>query len=216
MTDENRLPTTKQTSPSRRSPAATVRAGEQVNGIVSSIGPKLRQLRQQQRLSLQQLAVKADVSAAAIHKIERNDMVPTITTLLKIAAALEQPVGYFIDHHEDPPELATMTTANGRAKVFTPHRGLHLAGISGPYAQFRGAAAVATVDPGASSGAKLLTHPGEELVYVTEGAMVVEIAGSRFELAAGDSLHFIGDQPHHWANEGAVPARAIWFALRDK
>ena len=216
MTDENRLATTKQASPSRRSPAATVRAGEQVNGIVSSIGPKLRQLRQQQRLSLQQLAVKADVSAAAIHKIERNDMVPTITTLLKIAAALEQPVGYFIDHDEDPPELATMTTADGRAQVFTPHRGLHLAGISGPYAQFRGAAAVATVDPGASSGGKLLTHPGEELVHVTEGAMVVDIAGKRFDLAAGDSLHFVGDQPHHWANEGAVPARAIWFALRDK
>ena len=216
MTDEKRSPTTKQTAPSRRSPAATVRAGEQVSGIVSSIGPKLRQLRQQQRLSLQQLAVKADVSAAAIHKIERNDMVPTITTLLKIAAALEQPVGYFIDQDEESPELATMTPADHRAKVFTPHRGLHLAGISGPSAQFRGAAAVATVDPGASSGAKLLTHPGEELVYVTEGEMVVDIAGNRFELAAGDSLHFVGDQPHHWANEGGIPARAIWFALRDK
>ena len=216
MTGEKRSLTTKHAAPSRRSPAATVRAGEQVSGIVSSIGPKLRQLRQQQRLSLQQLAVKADVSAAAIHKIERNDMVPTITTLLKIAAALEQPVGYFIDQDEESPELATMTPADHRAKVFTPHRGLHLAGISGPYAQFRGAAAVATVDPGASSGAKLLTHPGEELVYVTEGEMVVDISGNRFELAAGDSLHFVGDQPHHWANEGGIPARAIWFALRDK
>ena len=140
-------------------PAVT---GARVDGIVSSIGPKLQQLRQHQRLSLQQLAARADVSAAAIHKIERNGMVPTITTLLKIAAALEHPVGYFIDGEDGAPELAALTPAGERPAVFTPHRGLHLAGISGPYAHFRGAAAEATVDPGSHSGDKPLLHPGEE------------------------------------------------------
>jgi transcriptional regulator with XRE-family HTH domain len=196
-------------------PATPARIGAHVEGIVSSIGPKLQQLRQHQRLSLQQLAAKADVSAAAIHKIERSGMVPTITTLLKIAAALEHPVGYFIDGDDDTPELATMTAAENRPAVFTPHRGLHLAGISGPYAHFRGAAAVATVDPGADSGEKPLLHPGEELVLVTDGVLTFDVGGERFELGPGDSLHFVGDQPHHWSNAGPVKARAIWFALRD-
>ena len=196
-------------------PAATVRVGEHVGGIVSSIGPRLRQLRQPRQLSLQQLAERSDVSAAAIHKIERGDMVPTITTLLKIAAALEQPVGYFIDVDAGPTEIATKIPVHDRAPVFTSHQGLQLAGISGSYAQFRGAAAVATVEPGANSGHKLLAHPGEELVFVTDGAMVFDIAGTSFELGPGDSLHFIGDQPHRWANEGAGPAHAVWFALRD-
>ena len=62
----------------------------------------MKRLRQEQRLSLQQLAVKAEVSAAAIHKIERNDMVPTITTLLKIATALDRPVTYFVEHDDVP------------------------------------------------------------------------------------------------------------------
>ena len=193
-------------------PAVT---GARVDGIVSSIGPKLQQLRQHQRLSLQQLAARADVSAAAIHKIERNGMVPTITTLLKIAAALEHPVGYFIDGEDGAPELAALTPAGERPAVFTPHRGMHLAGISGPYAHFRGAAAEATVDPGSHSGDKPLLHPGEELVLVTEGVLTFDVGGQRFTLGPGDSLHFIGDQPHHWANEGATKVRAIWFALRD-
>ena len=196
-------------------PAATVRVGEHVGGIVSSIGPRLRQLRQQRQLSLQQLAVRADVSAAAIHKIERGDMVPTITTLLKIAAALEQPLGYFIDVDGGPPEVATLTPVDARAPVFTSHRGLKLAGISGSYAQFRGAAAVATVAPGATSGRKLLVHPGEELVLVTDGALVFDIAGTSFELGPGDSLHFVGDRPHRWANQSSAPTHAVWFALRD-
>ena len=76
----------------KASSGASVRKEEHVEAIVSSIGPKVKKLRHEQRLSLQQLAMKAEVSAAAIHKIERNDMVPTITTLLKIATALAEPI----------------------------------------------------------------------------------------------------------------------------
>ena len=151
--------------------AASVRIEEHVDGIVSSIGPKLKQLRQEQRLSLQQLAVKAEVSAAAIHKIERNDMVPTITTLLKIATALDRPVTYFVEQDDGQPEPVAFTPASNRPAVFTPHAGLTLAGVSGPYAPFRSAAAVATVDPGANSGDKPLVHAGEELVFTLEGTL---------------------------------------------
>lgn len=196
-------------------PASAVRIEEHVDGIVSSIGPKLKQLRQEQRFSLQQLAVKAEVSAAAIHKIERNDMVPTITTLLKIATALERPVSYFVDSDEGLPEPVAFTSAAHRPAVYTPHAGLALAGVSGPYTPFRSAAAVATVDPGANSGSKPLLHPGEELVFVLEGTLAFDIAGTRYKVGRGDSLHFIGDQPHHWANERKTRARALWIALRD-
>jgi transcriptional regulator with XRE-family HTH domain len=192
-----------------------VRIEEHVDGIVSSIGPKLKRLRQDQRLSLQQLAVKAEVSAAAIHKIERNDMVPTITTLLKIATALERPVSYFVESDDTAPEPVAFTPASDRPALFTPHAGLSLAGVSGPYAPFRSAAAIATVEPGAQSGAKPLIHAGEELVYVLEGSMVFEISGTRYKVGRGDTLHFIGDQPHHWANEAKTRARALWVALRD-
>jgi len=112
--------------------------------IVSSIGPKVKELRREQRLSLQQLAVKAEVSAAAIHKIERNDMVPTITTLLKVATALGRPVSYFVQEADGQPEPVAFTSSTERPTLFTPHAGLTLAGVSGPYAPFRSAAALAT------------------------------------------------------------------------
>src|SRR5262245_8153776 len=194
---------------------ATVRVEEHVEGIVSSIGPKLKKLRQEQRLSLQQLATKAEVSAAAIHKIERNDMVPTITTLLKIATALDHPVTYFVEQDEGPPEPVAFTPKTERPAVFTPHAGLALAGVSGPYSPFRSAAAVATVEPGANSGSKPLIHAGEELVFSLEGTLTFEIDGTSYEVGPGDALHFMGDQPHHWANERSKSARAIWIALRD-
>lgn len=199
----------------KRTSASSVRIEEHVDGIVSSIGPKVKELRQAQRLSLQQLAVKAEVSAAAIHKIERNDMVPTITTLLKIATALDHPVTYFVELDDGQPEPVAFTPSANRPAVFTPHEGLTLEGVSGPYAPFRSAAAVATVAPGANSGTKPLIHAGEELVYTLEGTLIFDIAGTRHKVGRGDSLHFMGDQPHHWANEGKTPARALWIALRD-
>jgi transcriptional regulator with XRE-family HTH domain len=199
-------------------PSATVTdetVPNEVNEIVSLIGPKLHALRTAQRHSLQQLAVLSDVSAAAIHKIERNTMVPTITTLLKLGAALGVPVSYFVEEDEQPAEPVHYTPADRRPSVYTPHDGLALAGITGSYRQFQTAAAVATVTPGASSGDKPMEHPGEELVHVLDGILTFRVGDRTYALNAGDSLHFGGQVPHFWANETDRPARAIWIALRN-
>src|SRR2546427_12485962 len=84
---------------------------------IALIGPKVRQLRRQKNLSLQQLAERSGLSAAAIHKIEHNGMVPTITTLMKLAAALNRSVAYFVD--EEPSEAAILVRSDERKKVFT-------------------------------------------------------------------------------------------------
>ena len=199
----------------KRTSGTSVRKEEHLEEIVSSIGPKVKELRREQRLSLQQLAVKAEVSAAAIHKIERNDMVPTITTLLKVATALGRPVSYFVQEADGQPEPVAFTSSTERPTLFTPHAGLTLAGVSGPYAPFRSAAALATVEPGANSGDQPLVHTGEELVFTLEGTLVFDIGGTRYEVGTGDALHFMGDQPHHWVNEGSSEVHLLWIALRD-
>jgi transcriptional regulator with XRE-family HTH domain len=182
--------------------------------IVSSIGPKLRELRLQRGLSLQQLAERADVSAAAIHKIEKSGMVPTITTLLKVAGALNRSISYFVDEETEQNGPAYLTSADDRRIVYTSHVGIDLAGISGPYGRFFLAGAVATLEPGASSGENAMEHPGEELVFVLEGSMEFEVDGQDYRLAEGDSVHFRTDRPHRWRNPGKRPARAVWMALR--
>jgi len=194
-----------------RDPAVT---GARVDGIVSSIGPKLQQLRQHQRLSLQQLAARADVSAAAIHKIERNGMVPTITTLMKLAVALNRPVSYFVDEDTSSDSPVVLVRADQQRPVFTSKKGLELRSISGPYGRFFMAGAAARLDPLADSGERPMEHPGEELVHLLEGELEFEVDDETVLLAPGDSLHFRTDRPHRWRNPGRRPARAIWMALR--
>lgn len=187
----------------------------QVDVVVSGIGPKIKALRKQHGYSLQSLAERADVSAATIHKIEQSDMVPTITTLLKIATALGRPVSYFVE--EDDGEHPTVfTPADGRRPIYTSHTGINLDGISGPYGEFLLAAAVATVIPGASSGSKPLQHAGEELVYLVSGELEFRVSNVTHNLKPGDALHFLTRQEHFWRNPGDEDAVAIWMAVRSQ
>ena len=72
------------------------RAVADVETLVSGIGPRVHQLRQELGMSLQQMAAVSEMSAASIHKVERGEMVPTITTLLKLATAFARPLTYFV------------------------------------------------------------------------------------------------------------------------
>ena len=209
-----KIPSTEGNSTRSASPLqALPREGVTTEDVIASIGPKVRQLRRQRNLSLQQLAERAGLSAAAIHKIERSGMVPTITTLMKLAAALNRSVAYFVD--EEPSEAAILVRSDERKKVFTSKERLDLAGITGPYGQFFMAGAVATVEPEADSGPKPMEHPGEELVFMLEGSLCFTVEGEEYMLRRGDALHFRTDRPHRWWNPSSRPARAVWMALRS-
>ena len=206
-----RSPTSGVATDSREGREDTV--GE-LHEIVSSIGPKMRELRIQRGMSLQQLAGLSDVSAAAIHKIERGGMVPTITTLLKIAAAFNRPVSYFVEEQAGENRPVAHVRKDGRGPLFTAHQGIELAGISGPYGRFFLAGAIATVEPDANSGDKPMEHPGEELIFVLDG--YVRGRGRRSALLArrGRLAALSHRPPPSLAQHASKPIKAVWLALR--
>lgn len=111
----------------------------------------LRPLRQQLGLSLQQLAARAEVSAAAIHKVERGDMVPTITTLLNLAGALGRPIGHFVDDLRLAPVAVHIPAVDRRTPLadWAPAaRGVDAVGIAAPTGELRAGGVLATVEPG--------------------------------------------------------------------
>src|SRR5947209_20629294 len=88
-----------------------------VERIVGSIGLKVFSHRKRMGLSLQQLGERSDVSAAAIHKIEQGGMVPTITTLLKLAGALNRSISYFVHEETEQNAPALLVRAQQRRIV---------------------------------------------------------------------------------------------------
>lgn len=92
------------------------------------IGKKLRSARRRQKLSLRQLAAKAEVSASLLSQIENEKANPSVRSLHSIADALSMSVDYFFP--TDQPDVqktvggeaarAAMTASELRAMRATP------------------------------------------------------------------------------------------------
>lgn len=191
----------------------TLRTLPDIERTVSALGAKVAMARAERGWSLAELARRAGVSTASVHKIEKSGMTPTIATLMKIAAALGTSVSYFIDEDVDVP-AAIVVRADARARLYTSKHGIALDNVSGRYGRYRLAGAEAVVEPLADSGPDPMRHPGEELIYLLEGAMRFTVDGEAIQLAPGDSIHFRTDRPHSWENPSERPARALWFMVR--
>jgi len=185
----------------------------QIERTVSGIGAKVARARGERGWSLAQLAQRSGLSPAAVHKIEKSGMTPTIASLMKVAAALGKRVSYFVDEPENPD--VNVIRGTERARVYTSKQGLDLRNLSGRYGGFAMAGAEAVVEPFADSGPTPMNHPGEELVIVLEGRMEFEVDGMLHEIGPGDSIHFRTSHPHSWRNPTDRPARAIWLAIRS-
>jgi transcriptional regulator with XRE-family HTH domain len=185
----------------------------EIERTVSAIGAKVAHARKERGWSLAQLAQRAGISPAAVHKVEKSGMTPTIASLMKIASALGKSVSYFVEEPSTPD--VSVVRAEQRAQVYTSKQGLDLRNVSGRYGPFLIAGAEALVEPHADSGPTPMNHPGEELVIVHEGSMTFTVDGQSYELAEGDSIHFRTRLPHSWCNPTDEPARATWLVVRS-
>lgn len=188
--------------PPADSEEAVPAAGPSWARVVEAIGPKVRALRQERGMTLQQLAHAADVSAAAVHKVERGDMVPTVTTMLKIASALDVPVRHFVENAEPGAPLAVH--ARGAQ---CPPRTTGSTPISGPAERFRAGATIHRLAGGTQRKGR--RRAGEVLLVVLDGALDVTVADERYEVAEGESLHFPTHVPHAWSALGSGLAQYL-------
>lgn len=173
--------------------------------VVGSIGPKVRALRLERGLTLQQLARAADVSTASVHKVERGDMVPTITTLLKIAGALESPVRHFVEDDAAPP--------TGVQTRFADALDGGPVTITGPPDHFRARGTAARLGPGEEYVGP--RRAGETLLLVLSGRLDVDLATDHYVVGEGEALHFPSGLEHRYRNAGSTPAVVVAVDLPE-
>lgn len=82
-----------------------------------SIGARVRQLREERRLTQDQLAEKIERSVDAISALERGVMLPSLNTVERLAEALHVPMAAFFDLtlESDPNRSALVATLIGQA-----------------------------------------------------------------------------------------------------
>ena len=87
-----------------------------MSDIAKQLGQRIRDLRNEQHMSQEELSFKAGISPAHLGQIERALKKPTIDTIAKIAAALDIPVAtlFTMDSVSTPPQNATIGKINAQ------------------------------------------------------------------------------------------------------
>jgi transcriptional regulator with XRE-family HTH domain len=170
-----------------------------------AVGRRLRNLRQRRRLTQRALAQACDLSANAIGLIERGESSPSVSTLHRLALALEVPIAeLFIDTEG---QTVVLTKKSQRSQA---HRGqIQMENLAEGLSDQCMEPFLVTLQPGAGTEADPVVHLGEEFVFCLEGEIEYRVAGQAYQLKAGDSLMFQANQPHCWCNFGEKPARLL-------
>jgi transcriptional regulator with XRE-family HTH domain len=171
-----------------------------------NISDRLRQLREERELSIRGLGRLSGLSANALSVIERGLSSPSVSTLYKIAIALEIPVTAFFE--ETPPKQDVVLVKSAERNRIPLYRGLW-EGLGG--SQYEGAVEpfMVTLEAGSSSGRFPMSHSGHEFVFCLRGEFIYEVGEDTYTLEAGDSLLFSADLEHKWRNPGSTVANVL-------
>ncbi len=161
------------------------------------VGDRIREIRENKKISLRNLAERTEVSASLISQIENGKVDPSLSTLRKIAIALD--VALFSLVLVDNSESTLLVKKHERRAVVWPKAGLDYEIIHSDQNK-KMAFMIGTLAPGGATSETLLNHPGEECLLVRQGVLTVCVGDEVVNLEEGDSLYFDSTIPHRLLN----------------
>jgi len=174
--------------------------------MIIDVGTRLRQLRSERNKSMRALARDSGLSTNALSMIERGRTSPSVSTLHKIAEALEVPITAFF-RLEPTRQDIVFRPAGMRSCIEFP-KGIW-EGLGGEQFTDRLEPFMLTLESGGSSGSYGMLHTGSEFVLCLEGKFEYEVEDQKYVLKPGDSLIFAAQLRHRWRNIDENISRAV-------
>jgi DNA-binding XRE family transcriptional regulator len=171
---------------------------------------QVRRHRRARGMTVGELAVRAGISKAMLSKIENSLTSSSLTTLARLAAALNVPVTALF-RGADGEREAVFTPADGAARIVAGGSRVgpeytSLGALRGPHKRMEAHLVTLT---GCSEVLPLSQHPGTELLFMLEGEMVYGHGEARYRLGPGDALQLDGEGVHGPQELLALPIRFL-------
>ena len=190
-----------------------IRFGETERSRKLDIGTKLRNLREQRGMTQRGFADRVGVTASFVSQVERNQISPSIASLMHMAAELNvDPSYFFLDARGDLIDKA-LITPQARKPYFPPgvrSTGSSVWALTAEVSGRRMDAFLVELPPGAESSAPLFYHKGEEFIMVLSGNVQIHFPSRTLEAAEGDTLYIDQSAPTGWKNAGKAACQLLW------
>jgi transcriptional regulator with XRE-family HTH domain len=175
-----------------------------------ALGARLRARRKALGLTMQKVAEDAGLTIGFISQIERGLASPSLSSLAAVSRVLDMDTGELFTQ---PPSPGAMTTAGARPVYGLDPSAMTYERISSSFPGNTLRAVLIHEAPGHRS--EPIRHEGEELFYILQGALTVEIEGQRQVLRAGDSIHFASTRVHSSWNHTDQPTTILHVCTMD-
>lgn len=176
----------------------------------AELGRQLRACRKELSLTMQTVADASGLSVGFISQVERGLTAPSLGSLVSIAAVLKKPLGYFL---EQPASGQELTRQSDRVSYKVGGGSLSYERLSANFAGSTLRSVIVHEPPG--HRAEPISHEGEEMFFVLQGEITVEIESHRSVLKAGDSIHFDSRKTHSTWNHSTEIASILWCGTMD-
>ena len=174
------------------------------DAVAATLGAALRRLRKAQGLTLQQLASRCGLSQPFLSQLENGKAMPSLMALHHVAQALETTAHGLLQPQE---RLDTSLVRHGEGEVYQLVQGASVRFLTRGGSHLMEPNEV-EFDPG--TGTVNAGHEGEEVIYVLEGRLRVELEGSPpVELTRGDVYTYPATIPHTMTAAGQAGCRFL-------
>jgi len=175
-----------------------------------ALGEKLRACRKEISMPMRVLADGAGLSVGFISQVERGLTVPSLSSLRAISGVLEMPISYFL---EQPRGSESTTRGSKRISYSVEEGSLSYERLSTNFHGSRIRSVIVHEPPGYRT--EPISHEGEEIFFMLNGEITVEIEGKRTVLREGDSIHFDSSQIHATWNHTGETVSWLWCGTMD-
>lgn len=175
-----------------------------------SLGEALRTRRKELGLTMQAVADGAGLSVGFISQVERNLTAPSLGSLVSISEVLQTPISQFL---EQPRGTEDLTREAARRQYAVPGAKPVYERLSTKFESSSLHSVIVHEPPGHRG--EPISHRGEEMFYMLDGEITVEIEGKREVLRKGDSIHFDSHRVHSTWNHTDRTASLVWCGTMD-
>ncbi len=173
------------------------------------VGARVRSLRRERGLTIEQLAAATGLTKGFISQLERDRTAPSLSSIARICDALGVRLSTIFEREPAP----ALVRRHERPTIETPFSTRNHLLSSRDEARFQ--AVESEVAPGAGAGDELTSLPGEmEFVYVLEGSLELRVGDEVHVLNEGDALTYQLAKAHTWRNASTTETlRVLWVAV---
>ena len=181
-------------------------------------GARLRHMRRDAGLTLQELAARCGVAPSTISKVEQNQISPTYESILRLADGLGLEVAELFTRARagSAPGRRSVTRAGKGATLRTAQYEYQLLCTDLSHKHFTPLLATLRARSFADFP-DYVRHDGEEFIYVVSGTARLETEFYEpLVLTAGDSCYFDSRMGHACISTGERPAVVLWVTSRGE